>query len=86
MYSNMEADIFNAYMEKTDIDPSQFYAEVNQMTPQEYEAAQAENDTGMGSMQRAQESYMGMGQANEEKYFNQVPGQKQEAPGSNVPF
>jgi len=29
MYSNMEADIFNSYMEKTDVDPAQFYAELN---------------------------------------------------------
>ena len=59
MYSNMESDIFNSYMEKTDVDPSQFYAELNQMTPQEYQAAQAENATGMGNMSRAQEMYMG---------------------------
>ena len=33
LYSNMEDQIFNSYMESQNVDPEQFYAQVNNMTP-----------------------------------------------------
>jgi len=46
------------------------------MTPAELTTAQMESESGLPSMQRAAASYMGSGQANEEKFFNKIPGEK----------
>ena len=58
-------------MESTDIDPDQFYSQVEGMTLSEYKAAQMQQKAGGGQkMSDAAAMYSGSGQANEEKFFN----------------
>ena len=72
LYSNVEGTIFTSYMESTDIDPTKFYAQMNEMTPQQMSQAQMQQETGMSGINAAKEMYMGKGQAGSEKYFNQA--------------
>ena len=54
LYCNLEDQIFNSYMQTTDIDPQQFYSELNQMTPKEMSAASLTSGTGLQSMAASQ--------------------------------
>ena len=76
-YEKAEDKIFIEYMEKTDVDPQQFFATINELSPEEYN--RIEKQMQGNSMDEAKQQYSGYGKTQHEKYFNHDPDEKLKA-------
>ena len=57
LYGKLEPQIFSAHMETTEIDPEQFYAELNQMSKEDQAVMKLTQATGLQPMKDVAKAY-----------------------------
>ena len=73
LYEHLSPQLFTNYMETTNIDPDEFFAQMNNMSVEQFRQMEQSKKQGLPLMDDVRSSYMSKGQANEEKYYNSPP-------------